>query len=81
MKDIIGVISGIIALCVFITCIINGVAIESALLRSLISLIAANLIGLALLGVTVVTMYKKHTNTTEENLSDKDNTNQAPLKA
>jgi len=80
MKDIISAISGIIALCVFIACIINGVAIESALIRSLISLIAANIIGLALLGVAIVTMYKKHTNT-DEDMADKENSNEAPLKA
>ncbi len=80
MKDIIGAISGIIALSVFVSCVINGVALESALIRSAISLVAANLIGLAVLGMIIVTMYKK-SNDTEQELSEKENSNEAPLNA
>ena len=58
MKDIIGAISGLVALIVIVSCIINGHSIESTLFKTFISFIVCNFIGYAALGLSVVTMYK-----------------------
>ncbi len=58
MKDIIGAVSGLVALIVVISCIINGHSLESTLLKTFVSFFVSNIIGYAALGLSVITMYK-----------------------
>jgi len=66
MKDVISGVSGLVALIVVISCILNGHSLESTLLRTLVSFVVSNFIGYAAFGLSVVTMYRANTvNNTE----------------
>ena len=80
MKDIIGAISGLVALIVVISCIINGHSLESTLLRTFISFIVSNFIGYAALGLSVVTMYRTN-NANNTEMSSKETTSEASSNA
>ncbi len=80
MKDIIGAVSGLVALIVVISCIINGHSLESTLLRTFISFIVSNFLGYAALGLSVVTMYKSNTAKSPE-VSSKNTTTKASTNA
>jgi len=81
MKDIISALSGLIALIVSISCIVNGHSLESTLIRTLISFVASNFIGYIALGLSVVTMYRHSSEKSIKMSSNKDTSKKAPLNA
>ena len=71
MKDIISALSGLVALIVVISCIINGHSLESTLLRTIISFVISNIIGYAVMGLLIVTTYRTNTENSSKMSSNK----------
>ena len=79
MKDVISAISGILAFVVFLYCVVQGTQIETALLRALVTFVAANIIGFFAFGFTVVIIHQNKKQDIEE--IEPENSKQAPAKA